>query len=863
MDIATLGIRVDAGGAVAELDRLGGSLTKTARHTDTLTGNARKQEENLRSLARQVATSGGELDRYAQRIIRLNGGLEAFKRIQSTVNDEMARGVTRTTALATSTERLSRSKSNAGLSAVKLQGSLRSLATSMIGLNSQVAGLANVLGTFAVGSGVMVGILAGLAALGFIYNRLTSDARAAKKANEELTASLASQTRASRAATEEGAKRVVENQKAALAAAKLRQSQSLFVQGGGLGAAAAVVERVRVSPASLAASVKEAQDAKIQAERDLEDVQIQRVKNGLAAEIASHELDQSFAADRKRWADEDNRRADEADAKRKKAHADEVRRFNERLALAKALAGLASESLAAASSKIGTGLDNFFNPAANPLTQTYQTAVPDDWTDMFEQVEKARKDAKEKIKKDAEDAAEQQKKIVENLIRSMQEGFSGFFVGIFNGGVGSFRKLFDQVKTLYFKMVADLLAAKLMEKLLQRAGGVFGGGVGKQQLMAGGIMLDASKNMLTAANIIAGKNTPPAGGNPAPAKSGGSQWLARAGAGVAGFGVGYGIGSMTTNRGVGALGGALGGAATGNAIAGPAGAIIGAATGLIGGFLGASKAAREAAKELTRLKEQFAVSMEVFRANVSGVGSGEIEAQARLKADTDALKLLARTVNPVDAFNRGGQSAAQQKKLDAILAEIEAGAKILADRLKADFAEARKRAREDLEVRALRGQGKTKEADALRFQLEQDRELAEAERSGMDAAYLARLKEVQAIERTAQALNTLTTSVRNAPSGFKVESYINSFAAASPFPPQGSGIPGGSIPYRPAGPLPKPGGGGTTILNFSQGSLDGAFVIDGNESPTEIARKVVAGLRVIAASSVGINVPLSQALDYA
>ncbi len=743
MDIATLGIRVDAGGAVAELDRLGGSLTKTARHTDTLTGNARKQEENLRSLARQVAASGGEIDRYAARIIRLNGGLEAFKRIQGAVSGEMARGETRTLALATATDRLSGSKSNAALSATKLQGNLRSLATNIIGLNSQVAGLANVLGTFAVGSGVMVGILAGLAALGFIYNRLTSDTQAAKKASDDLVESLSKQRKASRDATEEGAKAIVVQAKASLLAAQQRQTRSLAIQSGSIGLAPAAVERLRVSPTKLAADVQAAADAIKQAEADVVAIQIRGIQGRLAAQIASHELAQGFAADEKR-------RVDELDAKRKKAHDAEVRRFNERLTLAKALADLASDPLAAASNKIGTRLDNFFNPAANPLNAAYQSATPPGLDEAFERAEKARQD---KLKRPIEEAAKEVSKFSQGLKtagQTISQAFEYFIVSKLGGG---------------------------------SAGGSLGGSVGK---------------------------------------------------GAAG-----------------ALGG-FGGTALGQAIFAPLLAGLGAFLGdKLGGIFGKSSAQRQKEREQRRANEDLAATMEILRAKTQGLN---VELLEQIEANR---KFFSQLKQQIEAALPGTKNESNRNRQ---LAEAERMRQIEEDKIRRDYERSQREKREELEVRALRAQGKNKEAEALRKQLDDAREIAEAEKAGMDAAYIARLKEIQAIERGTKALDELTGSLRNAPAGFKVAPYSFEFGAPKTFDPKYPA--GGSIPYSPTRPaFPKAGTSTGTVNNSYTFSFPGTdFILEGNTTE-EVFKSFITKLRQKKDATLGATGTLSEALD--
>jgi len=102
---------------------------------------------------------------------------------------------------------------------------------------------------------------------------------------------------------------------------------------------------------------------------------------------------------------------------------------------------------------------------------------------------------------------------------------------------------------------------------------------------------------------------------------------------AAGGMVGYEVGGMTTNRGLGALGGAASGAATGamiGAMGGPVGvavgAIIGGAAGLVGGFLGAQHGAEAAAAALKAMQTnetQVAASLANWRAQITGTAADQ------------------------------------------------------------------------------------------------------------------------------------------------------------------------------------------------------------------------------------------------
>ena len=148
------------------------------------------------------------------------------------------------------------------------------------------------------------------------------------------------------------------------------------------------------------------------------------------------------------------------------------------------------------------------------------------------------------------EAEKQNAAIRENFVKQLQQTFATGIANMLENGLSSWRSFFDSIKSMFLKLVADMASARVMAAL-----GVMGEGN-----KAGGVAM----------------------------------------AGFAGGAVGYGVGGMTTNKGLGALGGAASGAATGAMMAGPIGAVIGGLAGLVGGFMGSAKAAREAA---TRFRE--------------------------------------------------------------------------------------------------------------------------------------------------------------------------------------------------------------------------------------------------------------------
>ena len=79
-------------------------------------------------------------------------------------------------------------KSVAGLGA--LRGQLTTVTSTLLGLNPAVARTTSLLGGLAIGAGPMIGILAGVAALAYGWNKLTAGAQETKKPTDEAIKSL-------------------------------------------------------------------------------------------------------------------------------------------------------------------------------------------------------------------------------------------------------------------------------------------------------------------------------------------------------------------------------------------------------------------------------------------------------------------------------------------------------------------------------------------------------------------------------------------------------------------------------------------------------------------------------------------------
>lgn len=280
-------------------------------------------------------------------------------------------------------------------------------------------------------------------------------------------------------------------------------------------------------------------------------------------------------------------------------------------------------------------------------------------------------------------------------------------------------------------------------------------------------------------------------------KGGAYKWLGIGSSAIAGGFTGYQIGTQQGSASGGALLGGIGGAAAGFQIAGPLGAVVGGLTGFAAGLIGGASAAREHAKALM-----------------------------------DAQRVIAASIADFHDLALG-----QEGSLDATIRHIhEQG-----DQLRAN-------------IRAnTPGEGSWWQSPESR---EHERQLI-AQTYTDEALFIARVREQDAINKTTKALEELATSVRNAPSGFKIEPYVNRFGAPSHWVP-GLGGPT-TTPY-------SPNGGGLGPVGGSSVSISGAtfnFILPQGVKAEQVGPVVMKYFRSIQGRTVGFNAPVAMAMDYA
>lgn len=433
-------------------------------------------------------------------------------------------------------------------------------------------------------------------------------------------------------------------------------------------------------------------------------------------------------------------------------------------------------------------------------------------TKVAEAHEKARI-ALDKTTKDTTDKMDEGTKV---MLRDIQRAFASFFQGLLEDGLSSFRSLTDAFRQMLDKMVANIAAAKLQEKMMSLV-----------PVSTGGTATGSG-------NVGAGVF-----------------------GGIAGFGVGYGLGHSIGGTGgvlAGTVGGAASGAMMGSMIAHGPGTLIGAAAGaiagLVGGLLGVAQAARMAAEHFRALQDQLQQNLISIRAQVGAITQTEA-ALAQLHFAFEDLRAQANAALP----GRGNED-----ERNRILDELNGLEAKRTAQLRAQAAAESQFAMEDLTVRMLRATGQDEAATMAALRLQHERERQDAVTNNTSETYRNTLALVQAAEETAALNGTLQDALRNTPAGFRVEGYTWMYREPR------QDFPGTPPPVPPLPPHPIPDGGGRditpmTVVQFRLGAGAITVVSSSGESPEDLARKVVRGIRSLAASTGGLNTKASRALD--
>jgi gas vesicle protein len=338
-----------------------------------------------------------------------------------------------------------------------------------------------------------------------------------------------------------------------------------------------------------------------------------------------------------------------------------------------------------------------------------------------------------------------------------------------------------------------------------------------------------------------------------------------AGAGVAGYNTGSALYNPKFGKAGNMVRGGLAGAATGAAIGAAigsvvpvigtaVGAVVGAVVGFTAALFGVASAAKASAAQVREMRKALDATMESLRASVSGDTLASRKAQVH--AESAAIRKQIE-----EAYATGDKNSANVRERNKLLAEAN---KLEAERLRQleqEIAVLQRRTIEDYNARAAAATPGNEKAEALAdFDRKQQREredLVMSFGSVIDEFEAARLKALDsalaaeklafATEGAANALDGLTTSVRNAPSGFKIERYT--YANAVPKSVSGlDNVPSAFSP--PSVPFTRP-----TQASSSIGSVHVTLPNVTN------AKQFVEELDKIRLQTVGMNGTRAQALE--
>lgn len=708
MNIALFGLTIDKEGAVRamrDVSEKSAQMAKEGAKSAQLYADA--FQEKLNRVARQyIPETMRAIDALAER----QKALAAVPMPQMISDAELARSSRAYDEMIAKMDGVEKASVGAGVGLGRVRQGMTSLVASMTGTSPIVGRLATTLGAFAAGSGLMVAVLAGIAAIGYAYDKITESARkaadqvaaTAKEFSRIAHMSVVGQGEAAQTlyAGDPFAEKAIDRQSVPALRQQIadlqRRSRETTLQGGPGGVPMRVLsdgakdaaEQMKVLNTELArrnvllasitgpgGSIGRAGTA--QAAADLPgfvtDQINQRAREGKGDEAAAKRLAKEQARQAERDAADAQRIADhQANARNKLAINEIKHRAAERLKAEHDAAKAQARALDQGAWQIGDDVVAGLKREADE--KKYQDRMHREWT------------------------------------RGIQRMLAN--------GLTSWRSFFGEVLGMFQRLMSEM----------ERAGKTSGGGY---------------KALGIGASAISG--------------------------GLAGFSIGQQMyspshgGSGNTARG--ALGGAVAGAAIGGEIAGPYGAAAGAIVGLIAGIIGVGSAAKAAAKQMTEAVAAVKLSMDALRATVHGDALGA--AIASVEADR-----VQRAKAIEDAWSGGGAGSDRVIWRTQQLKDLNALEDERIRQLKEEYALSRQRAYEDLQVRDLASQGREKEARALALQLAQQREMEQYIKDKADPATIALLAQVQAQEKLKSATDAATSSALNMVQGYNIQARI-------------------------------------------------------------------------------------------
>lgn len=592
-----------------------------------------------------------------------------------------------------------------GLQLGRLRMELGTLTGRLTGTSTALDRMAGALGGMALGDPLVIGVLAGIAAIAYAWHTFTAESREDSKRAEESIKSLSSEIRKAQEAMGD----------LALAAAQKNVSDVALGKGGGIwsmimggftasgqGRAGAAVTGVDPQNAEYRKRLNEANAILLQAQlnKTAIDTAIRNEAEKSYADnlalLVSH--NQATAAERARALDLYKRNAAEI-AALAKSQTDNVRRamlIEQNDVLKGALFPTDRQGEQEFKRELQQRMDEYnhfvkdqqaaYKRASEEAVRDFERQQDEETSIALQQQNEQTRNAKEAYKQQSEAAVhefEAQQRYQEEIQKIWLRGIEQ----ITTRGITSFKSFFDEVLHLFQQLMAR------MEKEGETGNAFKALGLGTIGI----------------------------------------------GSGIAGYGIGA---STQGNRGsaglFGALGGAASGAAAGSVIPGigtAIGATVGSIAGLVGGIIGAGHAADLSAHEMENLQKSLTTSIADVKAQLAGdtLGSAILQVHAQF----DALRKAAE-----DAYATGKNEAQR----NVVLAELNKLEAQRTEQLRAEFALQQQQAQEDYKVRLLVAQGHQEEADALAFAEQQQREYAAAVKAGADATTLAALAAAQSAE---------------------------------------------------------------------------------------------------------------------
>lgn len=942
-DLATLGIKIEMTGA----DQAKRSLDSVTQSATQYT----KAQQEIIAKADKVAAAANDVDVQNKKLVNsyiaqvaqvraLGQQLGVLNEVQQRTAQSARDVVQHQTALLAQTRALNAeiglsaaAQTKAGLAAGahglqlgRLRMELGTLIGRLTGTNTALDRMAGALASSAIGNGVVIAALAGLAAIGYAWSKITEEARAAEKAQSEAMQTLRDEIAKSKTSMEslqvKGAQEEVARARRELAA--LQESHTVvgptgqvIVQAPSQGGPA---QRRLIDEKTEQLSVALANQQKVLAESGRnQNAEFDRQLGTLIKHNAATDAERKIALDRLKKYEDDA-------AKLRKSGADNQRRVfdleqaaalrsdlfpkdkssGREAAQERSLSNIAAQEerrVAAAKALYAAALQGkdvydrevHTQSLLNSLLETEQR-IRADFLDkngkqkagtealMAAEIARARaavqsqdelarktaetleaqKQAAEEAKRQAAEAKREQERQDRERLRVATGVIDTAITDVLNKQ-NPIPGFVANIKGALIKAFSEALAQKFLASKFAEMLGIGVESAAKTQNVAADKMVVAAVNMLNAANTmmgLPGVGAPPSASTNTPAATSTLKKIGEyAAVAIGSYQAGQATGSAlySSSHGTfgnyarGAIGGAISGAATGAAIGTAilpgigtaAGAVIGSVAGFIGGILGVGSASKEAAKQTAELRKALAVTMDSLRAEV---GKDALAANiAQVNANRETLRKQIE-----DAYAGGGANSDTVKERNRQLAEMNRLEDERIQQLKQEAAVLVQRQQEDYKVRELRARGQTKQADDLAFQEQQQRERQDLITSfgdsidAQEAATLAALDAAQAAERQAyatgqntSALNALTSTLHNAPTGFKIAPYTYDFATPKPRTYTQNGFP-------------------QTPNSQPQLTLAPVFNIDGTKSSRDQVKSIAVELRKIVSDAFGKDADISR-----